>query len=245
MFDLTGKKALITGATGGLGSAIAEKLHAQGAQVLLTGTREAVLQEKVSSLGQGAHGFVCNLSQKDSIETLIADVNERFGGVDILVNNAGITKDNLMMRMKDEEFDDVLNVNLKAPFLLMRGFLRGMMKAKWGRIINISSVVGVGGNPGQANYCASKAGIIGMGKSLAQEIASRGITVNAVAPGFIASAMTDDLSESVREKILASIPAGQMGTAQDIAAAVVYLASPAAGYVTGHTLHVNGGMLMA
>lgn len=245
MFDLSGKKALVTGATGGLGSCIAEKLHAQGAHVILTGSREKVLEEKTRALGEGCEYIVCNLQDQDSIERLIDQVALEHGGVDILVNNAGITRDNLSMRMKDEEFDDVIAVNLRAPFLLIRGFLKHMMKARWGRIINISSVVGQGGNPGQANYCASKSGIIGMGKAVAMEVASRGITVNAIAPGFIKSAMTDELGDKVREKILGSIPMASMGVAEDIASAAVYLASPEAGYVTGQTIHVNGGMLMA
>ena len=244
MFNLDGKVALITGATGGLGSAIAETLHKQGAVVALSGTRETILHEKAASLGERAYAFYGNLKDSESLKALVPTVEEKLGKVDILINNAGLTRDNLAMRMKDEEFEDVLDVNLKAPFYLCRAVLRGMMKARWGRIINISSIVGVTGNPGQANYCATKAGIIGMTKSIAQEIASRHITVNCIAPGFIASAMTEELPQAHKEKLLGNIPMGRMGEAQDIAHAALYLASNEAAYITGQTLHVNGGMAM-
>ncbi|PCI85383.1 MAG: 3-oxoacyl-[acyl-carrier-protein] reductase [Hyphomicrobiales bacterium] len=244
MFDLTGKNVLVTGATGGIGRAIAEAFHAQGAAVTLSGTREAVLQEIADALGERVHFVPCNLSDKASVEALVPAAIEAMGSIDILVNNAGITRDGLFMRMKDEDWDDVIAVNLTAAFRLSRAVLRGMMKARHGRIINISSVVGVAGNPGQANYVASKAAIIGLGKSLAQEVGNRGITVNAIAPGFIATPMTDALNEKQTEAILSNIPTKRLGTAAEIAAAAVYLASDEAAYVTGQTLHVNGGMMM-
>jgi 3-oxoacyl-[acyl-carrier protein] reductase len=244
MFDLTGKTALITGASGGIGGDIARTLHAAGATVALSGTREAPLQALAEELGERAHVLTCNLSDADAVEALPKQAIAAMGSVDILVNNAGITKDNLFMRMKDEEWQSVLDVNLTSTMRLCRGVVRGMMKARWGRIINISSVVGSTGNPGQANYAASKAGMVGMTKSLAYEIANRGITVNAVAPGFIATAMTEKLNEAQKEAILSQIPAARMGDSKEIAAAVLYLASPEAAYVTGTTLHVNGGMAM-
>lgn len=244
MFDLTGKNALITGASGGIGGAIAKALHSAGATVTLSGTREAPLQELAAELGDRVHVITCNLSDKEAVEALPKAAAEAMGSVDILVNNAGITKDNLFMRMSDAEWDDVLNVNLTSTMRLCKGVLRGMMKARWGRIVNISSIVGATGNPGQGNYAASKAGMIGMSKSLAYEVATRGITVNAVAPGFIATAMTDKLNDDQKGAILSQIPAGRMGTPEDIAAAVLYLASDQAGYMTGATLHVNGGMAM-
>ena len=244
MFDLTGKTALITGASGGIGGDIARALHAAGATVALSGTREAPLQALAEELGERAHVVTCNLSDVDAVEALPKQAISAMGSVDILVNNAGITKDNLFMRMKDEEWQSVLDVNLTSTMRLCRGVVRGMMKARWGRIINISSVVGSTGNPGQANYAASKAGMVGMTKSLAYEIANRGITVNAVAPGFIATAMTEKLNEAQKDAILTQIPAARMGDSKEIAAAVLYLASPEAAYVTGTTLHVNGGMAM-
>lgn len=244
MFDLEGKRALITGASGGIGGAIATALHGAGATVGLSGTRTAPLESLAATLGDRAHVLPCNLSEADAVEALPKQATEAMGGVDILVNNAGITRDNLFMRMSDEEWQSVLDVNLTATMRLCRGVLRGMMKARWGRIVNISSVVGATGNPGQGNYAASKAGMVGMSKSLAYEVASRGITVNAVAPGFIETAMTDKLTEDQKGKILAQIPAGRMGTGDEIAAAVLYLAAPEAGYVTGTVLHVNGGMAM-
>ena len=244
MFDLTGKNALVTGATGGLGNAIARKLHAQGATVALSGTRENVLQDLANELGERAHVLPCNLSDAAAVDALPKQAAEAMGSLDILVANAGITKDQLLMRMKDEDWDQVIKINLESYFRLSRAALRGMMKARWGRIIGITSVVGVMGNPGQANYCASKAGMIGFSKSLAQEVAARGVTVNCVAPGFIASPMTDVLNEDQRAAILSKIPAGDLGSGDDIAGAVVYLASQEAQYVTGQTLHVNGGMAM-
>jgi 3-oxoacyl-[acyl-carrier protein] reductase len=243
MFDLTGKRALITGASGGIGREIAKALAAAGASVALSGTRVAALEEVASEIGTAAV-LPCNLSDLEAVDKLVAAADAALGGVDILVNNAGVTKDNLFMRMKNEEWDDVIAVNLTAAFRLTRSALRGMMKQRFGRIINISSVVGVVGNPGQGNYAASKAGIIGMGKALAQEVASRNITVNAIAPGFIASAMTDALNDKQREAILSSIPAGRLGTGAEVAGCAVFLASDAAAYVTGHTLNVNGGMVM-
>ncbi|MCI5095572.1 MAG: 3-oxoacyl-ACP reductase FabG [Rhodobacteraceae bacterium] len=244
MFDLTGKTALITGASGGIGGDIARALHASGATVGLSGTRVEPLEALAAELGERAHVLPCNLSDAEAVEALPKQAVEAMGSVDILVNNAGITRDNLFMRMKDEEWDSVINVNLTSTMRLCRGVLRGMMKARWGRIVNISSVVGATGNPGQGNYAASKAGMIGMSKSLAYEVANRGITVNAVAPGFITTAMTDKLNDDQKSKILTQVPAGRMGDASEIAAAVLYLASPEAGYVTGTTLHVNGGMAM-
>ncbi|MFC2967869.1 3-oxoacyl-ACP reductase FabG [Acidimangrovimonas pyrenivorans] len=244
MFDLTGKAALVTGASGGIGGAIARALHAQGATVGLSGTRVAPLEELAGELGERAHVLACNLSEPDAVEALPKQAAAAMGSVDILVNNAGITRDNLFMRMSDEEWQSVLDVNLTSTFRLCRGVLRGMMKARWGRIVNISSVVGATGNPGQGNYAAAKAGMVGMSKSLAYEVASRGITVNCVAPGFIETAMTGKLNDDQKAKILTQIPAGRMGAADEIASAVLYLSSAEAGYVTGATLHVNGGMAM-
>lgn len=244
MFDLTGKRALVTGASGGIGGAVAEALHAAGAAVALSGTREAPLRELAGKLGERAHVVTANLGDPEAVEALPKAAAEAMGGVDILVNNAGITRDNLFMRMSDEEWTQVLEVNLTSSFRLCRGVLRGMMKARWGRIVNIGSVVGTTGNPGQGNYAAAKAGLVGMSKSLAYEVASRGITVNCVSPGFIETAMTDKLNDEQKGRILTQIPAGRMGTAGEIAGAVLYLSSPVAGYVTGATLHVNGGMAM-
>lgn len=244
MSDLKNKNALITGASGGIGSAIAHKLHAAGAKVALSGTRQEPLERLANELGESAFILPCNLNDMAAVEALPKQAIDALGSLDILVNNAGITRDNLFMRMSDEEWQSVINVNLTATMKLCKGALRGMMKSRWGRIINISSVVGATGNPGQGNYAASKAGMVGMSKSLAYEVASRGITVNVVAPGFIATAMTDKLADDRKEAILAQIPAGRMGAAEDIASAVGYLASDGAGYVTGSTLHVNGGMAM-
>jgi len=244
MFDLNGKCALVTGATGGIGRSIAVALHKQGAVVGLSGTREAVLQELADELGERAFVLPANLSDMDDVDGLVARAVEAMGSVDILVNNAGITRDNLAMRMKPDEWSDVLKVNLESAFRLSKASLRGMMKARWGRIINITSIVGVTGNPGQANYAASKAGLIGMSKSMAQEVASRGLTINCVAPGFIETPMTDALNNEQKDRLLPSIPAGKLGSPDDIASAVLYLASDEAGYVTGQTLHVNGGMAM-
>ena len=244
MFDLTGKNALVTGASGGIGADIARALHGAGAVVGLSGTRVDPLEALATELGDRAHVLPCNLSDAAAVEALPKDAAAAMGSVDVLVNNAGITRDNLFMRMSDEEWASVLEVNLTSTMRLCRGVLRGMMKARWGRIVNISSVVGATGNPGQGNYAASKAGMIGMSKSLAYEVASRGITVNAVAPGFIETAMTDKLNDDQKGKILTQIPAGRMGSPTEIAGAVLYLASPEAGYVTGATLHVNGGMAM-
>jgi len=244
MFSLEGKKALVTGATGGLGGAIAKKLHAQGATVAISGTRKEKLDDLAAELGDRVHVLPCNLSDGEAVDALPKQASEAMGGLDILVANAGITKDQLLMRMKDEDWQTVMTVNLESYFRLTRAAMRGMMKNRWGRIIGITSVVGVTGNPGQANYCASKAGMIGFSKSLAQEVGARGVTVNCVAPGFIASPMTDVLNETQRETILQKIPAGDLGSGDDIAGAVVYLASDEAGYVTGQTLHVNGGMAM-
>ncbi len=244
MFDLTGKRALVTGASGGIGGEIARALHAQGATVALSGTRTEPLEALAAELGERAHVTPCNLSDATAVEALPKAAAEAMGGVDVLVNNAGVTRDQLFMRMSDEDFETVLQINLMAAFRLSRGVLRGMMKARWGRIISVTSIVGVTGNPGQGNYAASKAGLIGMSKSLAAEVASRGVTVNCIAPGFIETAMTEKLPEAQKEKLLAGIPAGRMGTAQEIASAAVYLASAEAGYTTGATLHVNGGMAM-
>ncbi|KPP80439.1 MAG: 3-oxoacyl-[acyl-carrier-protein] reductase [Oceanicaulis sp. HLUCCA04] len=244
MFSLEGKKALVTGATGGLGSEIARALHAQGASVALSGTRAEVLETLASELGERTAVVPCNLSDAQAVDNLPKAASEALGGLDILISNAGVTRDQLLMRMKDEDWETVIKVNLEAHFRLCRASMRGMMKNRWGRIIGITSVVGVTGNPGQANYAASKAGMIGFSKALAQEIASRGVTVNCVAPGFIASPMTDALNDEQKSAILAKIPAGGLGQGSDIAAACVYLASDEAGYVTGQTLHVNGGMAM-
>lgn len=244
MFDLTGKRALVTGASGGIGREIAKALAAAGATVALSGTRVAALEETANAIGKDCPILPANLSKLEEVDALVPAAEAAMGGVDILVNNAGLTRDNLFMRMKDAEWDEVIAVNLTAAFHLNRAVLRGMMKARWGRIIGISSVVGVTGNAGQGNYAASKAGLIGMNKALAYEVASRNITVNSIAPGFIASAMTDELNEKQRESILASVPAGRLGTGQEIAACAVFLASDAAAYITGHTLNVNGGMAM-
>jgi 3-oxoacyl-[acyl-carrier protein] reductase len=244
MFDITGKNALVTGASGGIGADIARGLHAAGASVGLSGTRVEPLEALAAELGKRAYVLPCNLSDMEAVEALPKQAAEAMGSVDILVNNAGITRDNLFMRMSDDEWNSVINVNLTATFKLCKGVMRGMMKARWGRIVNISSIVGATGNPGQANYAASKAGMIGMSKTLAYEVASRGITVNAVAPGFITTAMTDKLNDDQKGAIMMQIPAGRMGNPEEIASAVLYLASPEAGYVTGTTLHVNGGMAM-
>ncbi len=244
MFNLDGKFALVTGASGGIGAEIARALHRQGATVTLSGTRREALDALANDLGSRAHVVTASLTDRASVEALVPASEAAMGGLDILVNNAGITKDNLFMRMKDAEWDDVIAVNLTSSFLLCRSVLRGMMKRRYGRIINITSVVGVTGNPGQGNYCASKAGMIGMSKSLAAEVASRNITVNCVAPGFIETAMTDALNEKQREGILGNVPAGRLGSSAEVASAVAYLASAEAAYVTGQTLHVNGGMAM-
>ncbi|MGI9372551.1 MAG: 3-oxoacyl-[acyl-carrier-protein] reductase, partial [Hyphomicrobiales bacterium] len=238
------KKALVTGATGGIGAAIAKVLHGAGATVALSGTREEVLAERASELGARAHTLACNLSDLNAVDALIPAAEGAMEGLDILVNNAGITRDNLAMRMKDDEWDQVIAVNLTASFRLARNCLRGMMKRRHGRIIGITSIVGTTGNPGQMNYAASKAGMVGMSKALAQEVASRGITVNCIAPGFIETPMTDALNDKQREAILGTIPSGRLGQADEIAAAALYLASDEAAYITGQTLHVNGGMAM-
>ncbi|MFN0263280.1 3-oxoacyl-[acyl-carrier-protein] reductase [Tepidamorphus sp. 3E244] len=243
-FDLTGKTALVTGASGGIGGAIASALHAQGATVAITGTREDALNELAGKLGDRVHPLVCNLSDAEQVEGLVERAEGAMEQVDILVNNAGITRDNLFLRMKDAEWDDVIQVNLTATFRLTRAAVAKMMRRRAGRIINITSVVGTIGNPGQGNYCAAKAGIVGMSKSLAYEVASRNITVNCIAPGFIATAMTDVLTDKQREGILSRVPANRLGTPEEIASAAIYLASDAAAYVTGQTLHVNGGMAM-
>lgn len=244
MFDLTGKSALVTGASGGIGADIARALHSAGAVVALSGTRVEPLEALAAELGERSHVLPCNLSDSEAVEALPKQAIEAMGAMDILVNNAGITRDNLFMRMSDEEWAQVLEVNLTSTMRLCRGALRGMMKSRWGRIINISSIVGATGNPGQGNYAAAKAGMVGMSKSLAYEVASRGVTVNCVAPGFIATPMTDKLNDDQKAAINVKIPAGRMGTPEEIAAAVLYLASNEAGYVTGATLHVNGGMAM-
>jgi 3-oxoacyl-[acyl-carrier protein] reductase len=244
MFDLTGKTALVTGASGGIGAAIAKALYAQGAKVGLHGTRRDVLEALAAELGDRAQVFTCSFTDRAAVDKLVPDVEAALGGLDILVNNAGITRDGLIMRMKDQDFDDVIDINLGTAFRLSRAAVKGMMKKRFGRIINISSVVGVTGNPGQTNYVAAKAGLIGLTKALAQEVASRNITVNAVAPGFISSAMTDKLNDDQRNRILGQIPLGRMGESAEVAAAVVYLASAEGAYVTGQTLHVNGGMAM-
>ena len=244
MFNLSGKTALITGASGGIGAAIAKALHIAGATIAISGTRQAVLEELKSQIGDNVYVLPCNLSNVQDVEKLIPAAETAMGGLDILINNAGITKDGLAMRMKDEDWQSVIDVNLTSNFRLCRAAMRGMMKKRWGRIINITSIVGVTGNPGQVNYVASKAGIIGMTKSIAQELAARNVTANCVAPGFIATPMTDVLNDKQKEAILGRIPAGRMGGPNDIAAAVLYLASEEAGYVTGQTLHVNGGMAM-
>jgi 3-oxoacyl-[acyl-carrier protein] reductase len=244
MFDLSGRKALVTGASGGIGGAIARALHAQGADVALSGTRREALETLAASLGGRAHVVPADLADKEAVEALVPAAEAALGGVDILVNNAGLTRDNLFMRMKDDEWDAVLAVNLTAAFRLMRAAVKGMMRRRFGRIVNIGSVVGATGNPGQGNYAASKAGLIGMSKALAAEVASRNITVNVIAPGFIATPMTEALNDKQREAILANVPVGRLGTSEDVAAAAVYLASNEAAYVTGTTLHINGGMAM-
>jgi 3-oxoacyl-[acyl-carrier protein] reductase len=243
MFDLTGKTALVTGASGGIGGAIARALHAQGAKVAVSGTRRDVLDAIAVELG-GAPVLPCDLADKDAVEALVPDAEKALGQIDILVANAGITKDNLFVAMKDEDWEQVLNVNLTSTFRLARAAVKGMMRRRFGRVIGITSVVGVTGNPGQANYTATKAGLIGMFKSIGKEYAKRGVTANCVAPGFIATPMTDKLNDKQREAILAMVPAGRLGSGADVAAAVVYLASDEAAYVTGQTLHVNGGMAM-
>ena len=244
MFDLTGKTALVTGASGGIGAAIATTLHAQGASVVLHGTREERLAALKAELGERAHIVTANLGDREAVANIIAEATEKAGPISILVNNAGITRDNLAMRMKEEEWDAVIDVNLTASMILCRTAMRGMMKARHGRIISISSIVGVIGNPGQSNYAASKAGMIGYSKALAQEVASRGVTVNVIAPGFIETPMTDELSDDQKTALLSRVPAARLGHADEIAAAVVYLASDKAAYVTGATIHVNGGMAM-
>ena len=244
MFDLSGKSALVTGASGGIGGAIARALHAQGATVGLSGTRVEPLETLKAQLGERAHVLPADLGDPAAIEGLLKSAEAALGGIDILVNNAGLTRDNLALRLKDEDWQKVIDVNLTAGFRLARGALRGMMKKRWGRIIGITSVVGVTGNPGQANYAAAKAGMIGMSKSLAQEVASRGITVNCVAPGFIETQMTGALNDEQKARIMTAIPAGRLGQSEEIAAAVIYLASQEAAYVTGQTIHVNGGMAM-
>ena len=245
MFDLTGMTALVTGASGGIGSAISRGLAEHGAKICLSGTRESALSDVMASLpGEGHASIACDLSDRDAVDALVPSAIEKMGSIDILVNNAGITRDNLAMRMKDEEWADVIQVNLESAFRLARAAMRPMMKARLGRIISITSVVGATGNPGQANYAASKAGLVGMSKALAQELASRGITVNCIAPGFIRSAMTDGLPEAQKDALIQRIPVGALGEGDDIAAAAVYLASREAHYVTGQTLHVNGGMAM-
>ena len=245
MFDLTGKTALVTGATGGIGAEIARALHAQGASVVLSGTREAVLQELAQSLGERASVASANLSDPGAVDGLVEKAEAAAGApLDILVANAGITKDGLLLRMKDEDWEQVIKINLESYFRLARAACKGMMRRRYGRIIGITSVVGVTGNPGQTNYAASKAGMIGFSKALGQEVASRGITVNCVAPGFIESPMTESLNEQQKSQILSTIPSGRLGAGQEVAAACVYLASAEAAYVTGQTLHVNGGMAM-
>jgi len=244
MFDLSGKTALVTGATGGIGGAIARALHQQGATVAISGTRREVLDQLAGELKDRVHVLPCDLAAKDEVEALVPKAEEVMGKLDILVANAGINKDNLMVQLRDEDWDQVVAVNLTATFRLARAALRGMMRRRFGRVIGISSVVGVTGNPGQSNYTATKAGMIGMIKSVAAEYAKRGVTANAIAPGFIASAMTDRLNDKQREAILARVPAGRLGSGADVAAAAVFLASDEAGYVTGQTLHVNGGMAM-
>ncbi|HEY1154304.1 MAG TPA: 3-oxoacyl-[acyl-carrier-protein] reductase [Pseudolabrys sp.] len=244
MFDLSGKTALVTGATGGIGGAIARALHGQGATVALSGTRREALDELAGSLGERVHVLPCNLADAAAVEKLVPDAEAAMGKLDVLVANAGITRDNLFVQLKDDEWDQVLNVNLTATFRLTRAAVRTMMRRKFGRIIGITSVVGVTGNPGQVNYTAAKAGMIGMMKSVAAEYARRNVTANCIAPGFIATAMTEKLNDKQREAILGRVPAARLGTPEDIAAAAVFLASDEAGYMTGQTLHVNGGMAM-
>ena len=244
MFDLTGKKALVTGASGGIGGAVARTLHEAGAQVALSGRRHEALAALAAELGRGAYALAADLDDHAAVAALASDAAAAMGGIDIVVNNAGLSRDNLAVRMRDEDWQIVLDVNLTAAFRLTRACLKGMMKQRWGRIIAITSIVGATGNPGQVNYAASKAGMTGMIKSLAQEVASRGITANCIAPGFIETAMTDALSDGRKEKLLAAIPSGRLGAPEDVAAAALYLASNEAAYVTGQTLHVNGGMAM-
>ena len=244
MFDLTGKTALVTGASGGIGAAIARALHGAGATVALSGTREGPLEDLRDELGERAHVVSANLSDPDSVEGLPKRAAEAMGSVDILVNNAGITRDQLLMRLKDEDWQAVIDVNLTAAMRLCRASMRGMMKARWGRIVNVSSIVGATGNPGQANYAASKGGLVAMSKAIAYEVANRGITVNCIAPGFIETAMTDKLTDDQKGGILGQIPAGRMGAADEVAAVALFLASPEAAYVTGTVIHVNGGMAM-
>ena len=244
MFDLTGKTALVTGASGGIGGAIARAFHRQGATVAISGTRRDALEELAGELSDRVHVLPCNLAHKDDVELLVPKSEQAMGRLDILVANAGITKDNLLVQLRDEDWDEVVAVNLTAAFRLARAAVRGMMRRRFGRVIGITSVVGVTGNPGQSNYTATKAGLIGMIKSIAGEYARRGVTANAIAPGFIATAMTDKLNDKQREAILARVPAGRLGAGADVAAAAVFLASEEAAYVTGQTLHVNGGMAM-
>lgn len=244
MFDLTGKTALVTGATGGIGGAIARAFHSCGATVVLSGTRVEVLEELSQELGANSHAIACNLGDAQAVADLPGQVEELTGQLDILINNAGITRDGLLLRMKDEDWDVVMDINLKAAFQLSRATIKGMMRRRVGRIISITSVVGVTGNPGQTNYAASKAGMIGFSKALAREVASRNITVNCIAPGFIETAMTDALNEKQKDAILASIPSGRLGTVAEVASAAVFLSSEEAAYMTGQTLHVNGGMAM-
>jgi 3-oxoacyl-[acyl-carrier protein] reductase len=244
MFDLTGKKAQVTGASGGIGEAIARVLHRQGAAVAISGTRREALEALAGDLSERAHVLICNLAAKDEVETLVPRAEEALGQIDILVNNAGVTRDNIFVRLSDEDWDRVIAVDLSAAFRLTRAAVRGMMRRRYGRIVGITSVVGVTGNAGQGNYAAAKAGMIGMTKALAHEVASRNVTVNCVAPGFVDTAMTRALTEKQREMILAAVPAARLGGADEVAAAVLFLASTEAAYVTGHTLHVNGGMAM-
>ncbi len=243
-FDLSGKTAMVTGASGGIGGAIARALHARGATVAITGTREDALDALAGDLGERVHPLVCNLADLEAVDGLVERAEEAMETLDILVNNAGITRDNLFLRMKDAEWDDVIQVNLTAAFRLTRAAVAKMMRRRYGRIISITSVVGAIGNPGQGNYCASKAGLVGMSKSLAYEVASRNITVNCLAPGFIATAMTDALNDKQREAILSRVPAGRLGAVEEVAQAAVFLASDEAAYITGQTIHVNGGMAM-
>ncbi len=244
MFDLTGKRALITGASGGIGTEIAKALAANGAELVLSGTRVDALEQLSGEISSPTHVIACDLSDMEQVDRLVPRAIEAMGGIDILINNAGLTRDNIFVRLKNEDWDQVIAVNLTAAFRLSRAVLRPMMKQRFGRLIAISSVVGVAGNAGQANYAASKAGLIAMSKSLAQEVASRNITANSIAPGFIASAMTEQLNEKQRQDILGQIPAARLGTGKEIAAGVVYLASESAAYITGQTLNINGGMLM-
>ena len=244
MFDLSGRRALVTGASGGIGGAAARALHAAGAEVALSGTREGPLSELAGELGERAHVTPCDLSDAEAVEGLVKAASSAMGGVDILVNNAGITRDGLFMRMSDDDWAAVIDVNLTATMRLCRAAVRGMMKARWGRIVNVGSVVGSIGNPGQANYAASKAGLVGLTKAIAHEVATRGVTANAVAPGFVETAMTGKLNDAQKDGLMGEIPMGRMGTPEEVAAAILFLASPEAGYVTGSTIHVNGGMAM-